>query len=387
MQISNLKTVIPVPQKLEESPTLSEGDGMFESLLSSLLPDQESLETESFDDDEMIQSQLMMGTLVLNVEASPVNLPMPEIGSSDLVLLEMKQEIGSSNLSLLETPRVVLMQQFSFQEEPIYEDSSLVNEELKQEGTEQLPKENVEVKTLDLKEDIVFENKDSEKKLNLQQLPEFKNINELEVVEAEVMNKELVSLFETVDTTLESEAMKSVSDSIQKVDKIPLPDSFHSIIGMAPDLNRLSPVTDLGVDVKHSIRWDNQVEVMSQIEHQIKLLKENDSTTLTLKLYPKNLGNISVEMQLKNGILNAQVLLEQPDLKPVIEQAIQHIQLDGFETVQVNVEVGANSQSFFKQQEEKSANKNTRYFLEEEDESTQSEFVETCYRGQLNLKV
>lgn len=361
MQITNLKPIIPMTSRLEGMASTEEGDGLFDALLSSLMPDQESSELGSFEEDELIQSQLMMGALVQSVAPQSIDLPI----SLDLQLDESIQVTETGDLSLLETPKVNFMQwsvlepvDFEIQEREIVKsDVAIVNHEptLELEATEEF-----EFKTTDFK------------------------------------REEVQLVLEPKDETYEPDEVKpqksSTDNEIQTSTKAPqesmkwLGSEFGEMVQMRQS-TATETIEPTLIKSEVSAKWENQVEVMTEIEHRISLLKEEDSTTLTLKLYPKTLGNISVEMNLKNGVLNAQVLLEHAELKPMIEQAMHQVQLDGFANVQVNVEVGANSQSFFKQQDEQSANKNSRYVLDEDEEGAEIQLVETNLMGRLNLKV
>lgn len=94
----------------------------------------------------------------------------------------------------------------------------------------------------------------------------------------------------------------------------------------------------------NSLQWDNRSEIMANLRYQMNILKENDFTTLQLKLYPQHLGSISVELKMKDGILNANVLVEHAELKTILEQEIHQINLDGTTIEQLNVEVNAHNQ-------------------------------------------
>ncbi len=133
-------------------------------------------------------------------------------------------------------------------------------------------------------------------------------------------------------------------------------------------------------------KWDNQSEIMSNLRHQISILKENDYTTLQLKLYPQQLGSISVELKMKNGVLNAHVLVEQSELKSVIEQEFHQINLDGTKIEQLNVEVNAQSQQ---QSQSQKATKTVRRFTLEDDPLEELEMAtkENEHTGYLNLTV
>ncbi|MBQ1786716.1 MAG: flagellar hook-length control protein FliK [Turicibacter sp.] len=134
------------------------------------------------------------------------------------------------------------------------------------------------------------------------------------------------------------------------------------------------------------LRWENQSEIIDNLRHQISLLRENDSTTLHLKLYPQHLGAISVELKMKNGVLNADVLVEHPELKAVLEQEFHQINLDGTKIEQLNVEV--NSQRH-QQSQSQTPNKESKKFMLEEEVVEEIQVVEkqTQPNGYLNLTV
>lgn len=112
------------------------------------------------------------------------------------------------------------------------------------------------------------------------------------------------------------------------------------------------------------LKWENQSEIIDNLRHQISLLRENDSTTLHLKLYPQHLGAISVELKMKNGVLKADVLVEHAELKAVLEQEFHQINLDGTKIEQLNVEV--NSQTHQQSQSQKPTKESTKFSLEDE---------------------
>ena len=134
------------------------------------------------------------------------------------------------------------------------------------------------------------------------------------------------------------------------------------------------------------LKWENQSEIIDNLRHQISLLRENDSTTLHLKLYPQHLGAISVELKMKNGVLNADVLVEHPELKAVLEQEFHQINLDGTKIEQLNVEV--NSQRH-QQSQSQTPNKESKKFMLEEEVVEEIQVVEkqTQPNGYLNLTV
>ncbi len=133
-------------------------------------------------------------------------------------------------------------------------------------------------------------------------------------------------------------------------------------------------------------KWANQSEIMSNLKHQMSILKENDYTTLQLKLYPQHLGSISVELKMKNGVLNAHVLVEHAELKSVIEQEFHQINLDGTTIEQLNVEVNAQSQQ--QSQSHTSTKTSRRFFLEDEaSEELEAAPKEIEHKGYLNLTV
>lgn len=143
----------------------------------------------------------------------------------------------------------------------------------------------------------------------------------------------------------------------------------------------LKPMSDMNY-----VKWDNQSEIMANLRHQISILKENDSTTLQLKLYPQHLGSISVELKMKNGVLSANVLVEQSELKSVIEQEFHQINLEGTKIEQLNVEVNAQSQQQSKSQ---TATKTSRRFSLEDEPLEEFEMAleEKAHTGYLNLTV
>lgn len=134
------------------------------------------------------------------------------------------------------------------------------------------------------------------------------------------------------------------------------------------------------------LKWDNQSEIMESLRHQISILKENDYTTLQLKLYPQHLGSISVELKMKNGVLNAHVLVEQSELKAVIEQEFHQINLDGIAIEQLNVEVNAQRHQ---QSKSETPTKASKSFTLEDEPVEEVEVIqkEIQHTGYLNLTV
>ena len=136
------------------------------------------------------------------------------------------------------------------------------------------------------------------------------------------------------------------------------------------------------------MKWENQSEIIESIRHQMTLLKENDVMTLQLKLYPQHLGSISVELKMKNGVINANVLVEQSQLKEIIEQEFHQINFDGTSIEQLNVEVNAQTHQQSKPQE---LSKSSKQFKLEEELIEEVEVVDKKdihhHIGHLNLTV
>jgi|GEM_PF-4330043 len=85
--------------------------------------------------------------------------------------------------------------------------------------------------------------------------------------------------------------------------------------------------------------WTNESEVKSAIRQQLVVLRKQDTTKLVLKLYPQHLGAMSVELKMKNGGVLANVVLDQIEAKPLIEQAFADLKLDQMPLESLNVEI------------------------------------------------
>ena len=176
--------------------------------------------------------------------------------------------------------------------------------------------------------------------------------------------------------SMASDSMVTGSESIHLNESI----VTHKLEGSVSDVQSQSTSTT------NYLKWENQSEIIDNLRHQISLLRENDSTTLHLKLYPQHLGAISVELKMKNGVLNADVLVEHPELKAVLEQEFHQINLDGTKIEQLNVEV--NSQRH-QQSQSQTPNKESKKFMLEEEVVEEIQVVEkqTQPNGYLNLTV
>lgn len=104
--------------------------------------------------------------------------------------------------------------------------------------------------------------------------------------------------------------------------------------------------------------WTNQKEIFKELVEQTTLLKEGEATRLTLKLYPKTLGNMQVELSLENGILQGKIVVESGEVKSMMERAFQQQSFLSGQEVQVSVEVDLNfdqHSSFLKENFEQEA--------------------------------
>lgn len=114
---------------------------------------------------------------------------------------------------------------------------------------------------------------------------------------------------------------------------------------------------EVGQPVTESI-WTNQKEIFKELVEQTTLLKEGEATRLTLKLYPKTLGNMQVELSLENGILQGKIVVESGEVKSMMERAFQQQSFLSGQEVQVSVEVDLNfdqHSSFLKENFEQEA--------------------------------
>ena len=99
--------------------------------------------------------------------------------------------------------------------------------------------------------------------------------------------------------------------------------------------------------------WLNQKEVFQELSVKSNLLKEGDSTRLTLKLYPKNLGLMQVELSLQNGILQGRIIVESGEVKSMMERAFQQQDWGMSQNLQISVDLESSSSQQFSFSQEK----------------------------------
>lgn len=99
--------------------------------------------------------------------------------------------------------------------------------------------------------------------------------------------------------------------------------------------------------------WINQEDILNQMIEKMKLLKEGDSTRMVLKLHPRSLGDMQIELSLDKGLLHGRIVVESQEVKQMVERAIQQ-QLPLAEETQLSVDIDLNfnQSSFSKEHQE-----------------------------------
>lgn len=143
----------------------------------------------------------------------------------------------------------------------------------------------------------------------------------------------------SASTTNESDDLSSIESSENHTSD--LISNFNSSV----DLTGVS-VNSVGlsetIEVESNPVWLNQEEVFQELVEQSRLLREGDSTRLVLKLYPKMLGHMQVELSLENGVLQGRVIVENGEARTLLEQALQDHSFGSNQEVSVSVDIDSN---------------------------------------------
>lgn len=102
----------------------------------------------------------------------------------------------------------------------------------------------------------------------------------------------------------------------------------------------------------HELNWDNRDETLHVIMDKATTLIEGETTSLRLNLKPKELGELQLELSLKNGELRGKILVEQAEIQTLVEQALRTVHEQSapssysFQHVEVEVQnqMGSNNQ-------------------------------------------
>lgn len=321
---------------------------------------------------------MMEGEVPL-VQASNLEL---EVGQPLIDVLNIQAD-SIEELDVLETGETLDKEQPLFTETPSSMSLELKSDEHESVGMNLKPMDSMLVDHQDnLDEKIEF------KKVVNQPLNQEKI--ELQHSKVQDMPLELDSFEEVMKASqplVEKEAFQSIQTSLEDdMNSVQESMLINNSTVVLKDVTTHEASFMKSVSEANYFKWANQSEIMSNLKHQMSILKENDYTTLQLKLYPQHLGSISVELKMKNGVLNAHVLVEHAELKSVIEQEFHQINLDGTTIEQLNVEVNAQSQQ--QSQSHTSTKTSRRFFLEDEaSEELEAEPKEIEHKGYLNLTV
>ena len=377
----------------------NEQSNEFNKTFSSCL-NQNSMESSSEKKNDEQQTTEMMDELACLMVPLPLlnltPLPMmegevPLVQASNLEL-EMEHPLinvlniqadSIEELDVLETGETLDKEQPLFTETPSSMSLELKSDEHESVGMNLKPMDSMLVDHQDnLDEKIEF------KKVINQPLNQEKT--ELQHSKVQDMPLELDSFEEVMKASqplVEKEAFQSIQTSLEDdMNSVQESMLINNSTVVLKDVTTHEASFMKSVSEANYFKWANQSEIMSNLKHQMSILKENDYTTLQLKLYPQHLGSISVELKMKNGVLNAHVLVEHAELKSVIEQEFHQINLDGTTIEQLNVEVNAQSQQ--QSQSHTSTKTSRRFFLEDEaSEELEAEPKEIEHKGYLNLTV
>lgn len=184
-----------------------------------------------------------------------------------------------------------------------------------------------------------------------------------EQVDLSSLKQERESFLEGEDSIPSVEASVELIDndinSLKEVEIVS--DVFYGIEAS----NQSTTVGDLSV-VKEATSnpiWLNQKEVFQELSVKSNLLKEGDSTRLILKLYPKNLGLMQVELSLQNGILQGRIVVESGEVKSMMERAFQQQDWGMSQDFQISVDLESSSSQQFSFSQEKPQKEMESFFF------------------------
>lgn len=223
------------------------------------------------------------------------------------------------------------------------------------------PTKNDKVKKMNLSNFVDEEHLEVESKQSIEEfVSQIMKIDKLYSSSFHPEGQQDVSSIEAVDHSLDGEeiAMKDIDGTE------PLNNDAMSDFKVFSD--RLSgPVVN---EDNSTVKWDNQAEFVKETVEQAKLLKDGEQTTITMKLRPESLGEVDVKMQLKDGVLNTVIVVEQMATKETLEQALKTLNID-FKNSAINIdnitlEIRSESMDLnqhFQQQERSDQWKSQRY--------------------------
>lgn len=391
--------------------------GEFDETFSSILSKSKEEANLESSDDSQLQSQLMMGQVIS--QSLPLNEPMAksidlEIATdAEWTLEDIKGLVGSKDLTGLEglktlNPEMIVNQEFKGVE------LNVVNQEFNRGQFNEFIDTAVN--------EVVVENSQLKEQINIKSLIENKGINGQQI-EPEQFNFSPIDDLENVSNPVESDHLylqsdlemnASISSRIRevgntnfhsgnsseqenwmtetsKLDKVVNKDSTEAVIPnqgllIGSENEKLQSEQSSKTQLMNHSKWENRDQIIIGLKHQISILNNNETKVLNLKLYPQHLGSISVELKMKNGILNAHVSVEQIEMKPILEQALHEINLAGTGIEQLNVEVSPQNQGQnpFNQQKKLNQHHSEEELLDIQEE--QLIYQEVKHVGYLNMK-
>ena len=345
--------------------------GEFDETFSSILNKSKEEANLESSDDSQLQSQLMMGQLI--PQSLPLNEPISK--SLDLeieivsegTLENIKELVGSTDSTGLEglktsTPERIVNQEFKDVQ------LNVVNQEFSgrqfNESIE-LVADDVAIENSQLKEQVIIKSLNENKGINGQLIePEQSNFSTTDDLEA-LSNDSLYMESDLEINASISSRIREVGNSnfysgndsekeylmtqSLKLDKVVNDNSTEVVVPsqsslVGSEIEKLQSEPGSKAQLMNHFKWENKDQVILGLKHQISILNNNETKVLNLKLYPQHLGSISVELKMKNGVLNAHVLVEQIEMKPILEQALHEINLAGAVIEQLNVEVSPQNQ-------------------------------------------
>jgi len=135
--------------------------------------------------------------------------------------------------------------------------------------------------------------------------------------------------------------------------------------------------------------FKNQMQQM--IDNAKVYVKDSKNGTFTVKLYPKELGNVNVSLGLENGTLNGKFLVDTEGAKQLlmnnIEQFIQQLKDAGVDVGSFNVDVKDSKEQLFKEGEN---NKMLHSHNKEDQSAVAMEYNETSslsHLGSINMVI
>lgn len=133
------------------------------------------------------------------------------------------------------------------------------------------------------------------------------------------------------------------------------------------------------------LKWENYNQIAHRISGVIQSLNDGEVKQLNLKLYPKTLGEVQVELTLKNGVLTGVFMVDSNEVKQLVEQTLLQNSLNFADDFNLTVDVnsGGSSENLFSFNKERESQENPsqKMFTSTEKNNPRGQQVNTLIHG------